>query len=137
MVYVEIISGLWIGNVDMMYKKDFIMSNDIQVIINCTTNYKFSEYPNVQNIRLPMSDVLFQNIDMLRNNKQKILSFIDSSLETKNILLCCYDGKTISPFIVSLYLIHYGEINPRLTKQIIQSKNTEITMDYDLSLLDL
>jgi len=113
------------------------MSNDIQVIINCTTNYKFSEYPNVQNIRLPMSDVLFQNIDMLRNNKQKILSFIDSSLETKNILLCCYDGKTISPFIVSLYLIHYGEINPRLTKQIIQSKNTEITMDYDLSLLDL
>ena len=137
MVYAEIISGLWIGNVDMMYNKQFINDNNINIIINCTINFKFNEYPNIRNIRIPLTDVLIQNIDLLRNNKDKILSYIDESLNDNNILICCYDGVTISPFILSLYLIHYGNIDKNKIKQIIQSKNSTISMDYDLSLLDL
>jgi hypothetical protein len=137
MVYAEIISGLWIGNVDMMYNKQFINDNNINIIINCTINFKFNEYPNIRNIRIPLTDVLIQNIDLLRNNKDKILSYIDKSLNDNNILICCYDGVTISPFILSLYLIHYGNIDKNKIKQIIQSKNSTISMDYDLSLLDL
>jgi len=137
MVYVEIISGLWIGNVDMMYNKKFLLDNQITLIINCTHNFKFSDLPNIKNIRIPLSDILLHNIDQLRKHKDKILTFIDTSLEQHNMLLCCYDGITNSPFIVSLYLITYGLVAKDNIKKIIQSKSTEISMDYDLSLLDL
>ena len=137
MVYAEIISGLWIGNVDMLYNKKFLQDNQITLIINCTHNFKFSDLPNIQNVRIPLSDNLMNNIDQLRIHKDKILTFIDSSLEQRNILLCCYDGITNSPFIVSLYLLKYGDIPKDKIKRIIQSKSTEISMDYDLDLLDL
>ena len=137
MVYAEIISGLWIGNVDMMYNKKFLQDNQITLVINCTHNFKFSDLPNIQNVRIPLSDNLMNNIDQLRIHKDKILTFIDSSLEQRNILLCCYDGITNSPFIVSLYLLKYGDITKDKIKRIIQSKSTEISMDYDLDLLDL
>jgi len=137
MVYAEIISGLWIGNVDMLYNKKFLQDNQITLVINCTHNFKFSDLPNIQNVRIPLSDNLMNNIDQLRIHKDKILTFIDSSLEQHNILLCCYDGITNSPFIVSLYLLKYGDIPKDKIKRIIQSKSTEISMDYDLDLLDL
>jgi len=137
MLYAEIISGLWIGDVDMMYNKKFIQDNQISIIINCTTNFKFSDIENIQNIRIPLSDNLYQNLDQLRIHKDKILKFIDDSLETDNILLSCYDGKIISPFIISLYLMIYGEISKETLKQIILSKNKDISMDYDIHLLDL
>jgi protein-tyrosine phosphatase len=137
MVYAEIISGLWIGNVDMMYNKKFLQDNQITLVINCTHNFKFTDLPNIQNVRIPLSDNLMNNIDQLRIHKDKILTFIDSSLEQRNILLCCYDGITNSPFIVSLYLLKYGDITKDKIKRIIQSKSTEISMDYDLDLLDL
>jgi len=137
MVYVEIISGLWIGDIDIMYNHKFIKDNDISIIINCTINYKFSDYPTIQNIRIPLSDNLYHNLDQLRSHKDKILKFIDDSLDVHNILLCCYDGKLLSPFIVSLYLMKYGDIPKDKVKKIIQSKDTNISMDYDLVLLDL
>ena len=90
MLYVEIISGLWIGNVDTMYNKKFIEDNKITIILNCTTNYKFSDYPDTKNIRIPLSDSIYHNIDTLRQNKDKVLTFIDDSLNDNNILLCCY-----------------------------------------------
>ena len=48
----EIISGLWIGNVDVMYNKKFLQDNNITIILNCTTNYKFSDYTDTKNISL-------------------------------------------------------------------------------------
>tara|TARA_Y100000768_G_scaffold343106_1_gene288589 strand:- start:1077 stop:1490 length:414 start_codon:yes stop_codon:yes gene_type:complete len=137
MLYVEIISGLWIGDIDIMYNKKFLQDNNINIIINCTTTYNFSDYSETNNIRLPLSDNLYHNLDQLRIHKEKILKYIDDSLENNNILLCCYDGKTNSPFIISLYLMKYGGITKDKIKQIILSKNTNISMDYDLGLLDL
>jgi len=137
MLYTEILSGLWIGDINTMYNKKFIADNNITIIMNCTIAYKFSDYKNIQNIRIPLSENLYHNLDVLRQNKDKILSFIDTSLNNHNMLICCYDGKTLSPFLVSLYLIKYGDITKDQIKKIIQSKNTLISMDYDLELLDL
>jgi len=137
MIYVEIISGLWIGDIDMMYNKKFLHDNNISIVINCTIGYKFSNVSTIQNIRIPLSDVIYHNLDTLRQNKDKILKFIDDSLEDHNIIIACYDGKTLSPFIISLYLMNYGQITKDKIKKIIQSKNADISMDYDLNLLDL
>ncbi len=137
MVYTEIISGLWISNIDMIYNKQFLKDNDIKIIINCTVNYKFNNDSTIKNIRLPLVENLYSNIDILRNNKEKILSYIDSNLSENNILISCYDGKNISPFIISLYLIKYGGITKDNIKQIIRSKNINLSLDFDIELLDL
>ena len=137
MLYVEIISGLWISDIDMMYNKKFLQDNNITVIINCTIEYTFPSIQGVRNMRIPLTDNLYNNIDTLRPHKDKVLTFIDDSLENHNILLCCYDGKTMSPYIISLYLMKYGGIAKDKIKQIILSKNTAISMDYGLELLDI
>jgi protein-tyrosine phosphatase len=137
MLYTEVLSGLWIGDIDIMYNKKFIEDNQIKLIINCTIDYKFSEHKGVQNVRIPLPNNLYNSIDTIRQNKDKILNFIDSNLENHHILICCVDGIIISPFIVSLYLVKYGEIEKSEIKKIIQSKNQAVSMDFDLSLLDL
>lgn len=137
MLYTEVLSGLWIGDIDIMYNKKFIEDNQIKLIINCTIDYKFSEHVGVQNVRIPLPNNLYNSIDTIKQNKDKILTFIDSNLENNHILICCVDGINISPFIASLYLIKYGEIDKSEIKKIIQSKNQSVSMDFDLSLLDL
>ena len=137
MLYTEVLSGLWIGDIDIMYNKKFIEDNQIKLIINCTIDYKFSEHVGVQNVRIPLPNNLYNSIDTIRQNKDKILTFIDSNLENNHILICCVDGTNISPFIASLYLVKYGEIEKSEIKKIIQSKNQAVSMDFDLSLLDL
>ena len=137
MLYTEVLSGLWIGDIDIMYNKKFLQDNQIQVIINCTCHYKFTDLPSIQNVRLPLSDNLYNSIDTIKQNKDRILQFIDSQLESNNVLVCCQAGTYISPFIISLYLIQYGDIQKNEVRKIIQSKNEAVSMDFDLSLLDL
>ena len=137
MLYTEVLSGLWIGDIDIMYNKKFIEDNQIKLIINCTIDYKFSDHMGVQTVRIPLPNNLYNSLDMIRQNKDKILSFIDSNLENHHILICCLDGTIISPFIISLYLVKYGEIEKSEIKKIIQSKNEAVSMEFDLSLLDL
>ena len=138
MLYTEVISGLWIGDIDMIYNKKFLEDNQIKIIINCTYEHPFSEVTkDIQNIRIPLPNNIYNCIDILRRNKDKILEFINSQLEFNHILLCCQDGTCISPFIISLYLIHYGNIQKSEVRKVIQSKNQAVSMDYDLNLLDL
>lgn len=137
MLYTEVLSGLWIGDVDLIYNKKFIGDNQIEVIINCTMDYQFSEIQGITNIRIPLPHNLYNSLDTLRQNKDKILDCIDKYYESKHILICCQDGTTISPFLLSLYLIKYGGIQKSEVKKIIQSKNQAVTMEFDLNLLDL
>lgn len=136
MVYTEVISGFWMGNIDMMYNKQFITDNDINIIINCTTNFNFKDTTK-QNIRIPLVENLYNNLDIIRDNKHKILEYINTSLIDNNILICCYDGQSLSPFIACLYLIEYGKIPKETIKQIMRSKNTQLSLDFDIQLLDL
>jgi len=136
MFYCEIISGLWVGDIDIMLHKKFIKENNINIIINCTQQIAFPEV-DVTKIRIPFSDRLENDIDLLKQNKDKILEFIFNKLDVDNILICCYDGLNISPFIVAIFLIKYGEITKEDVRTIIRTKNNTITLDYDNNLFDL
>lgn len=136
MFYCEIISGLWVGDIDIMLHKKFIKENNINIIINCTQQIPFPEV-DVTKIRIPFSDRLENDIDLLKQNKDKILEFIFNQLDVDNILICCYDGLNISPFIVAIFLIKYGEITKEDVRSIIRTKNNTITLDYDNNLFDL
>ena len=131
----ELISGLWIGDTDILNSKKFMTDNQIDIILNCTQLFDFPDL-DIQKIRLPFSNDKNSDTDLmlLRQNKDKILSFINDNIDDKNILIVCYDGKSISPFIVYLYIAEYSKIDKRSIYNIMLTKDSNLSLWFDLSL---
>jgi len=136
----EIISGIWIGDITDIYNEQFYKDNLINIVINCTTDQSFLDLPDITKLRIPLSSNMDINNDvyMLNSKLEKIISFIHSNLEdSNNILICCYNGLTISPLIVALYMVKMGHISKDNIRDILKSKNDNICLDYDLSLFKI
>jgi hypothetical protein len=131
----ELISGLWIGDTDILNSKQFMNENKIDIILNCTQLFDFPDL-DLQKIRLPFSNNKNSDTDLilLRQNKDKILSFMNDNIDTKNILIVCYDGKSISPFLVALYIAEYSKIDKKSIYNILLTKDSNLSLWYDLSL---
>jgi len=132
----ELLSGLWIGDTDILNSKKFIDDNQIGIILNCTTYFDFPDLTKIQKVRLPFSNNKNSDTDLmlLRQNKDKILSFINDNLLKTNILIVCYDGKSISPFLVALYIAEYSKIDKKSIYDILLTKDSNLSLWYDLSL---
>ena len=132
----ELLSGLWIGDTDILNSKQFMIDNQIDIILNCTQLFDFPNLENIQKIRLPFSNDKNSDTDLilLRQNKNKILSFINDNINNKNILIVCYDGKSISPFLVYLYIAEFSKIDKRSIYNIMLTKDSNLSLWYDLSL---
>lgn len=130
----EIISGIWISDINGSFDNNFLKDNDISILINCTLNYGFPDL-NLKKLRIPLSSNLTPSKDLLllKKNKDKIINYIFENIEFSNILIYCYDGLLISPLIVSLFLIEKGEISKDNIRSILKSKNNNIVLDVDLS----
>tara|TARA_B100001094_G_C17539235_1_gene488277 strand:- start:39 stop:449 length:411 start_codon:yes stop_codon:yes gene_type:complete len=130
----EIISGLWISDINGSFDNNFLKDNDISILINCTLNYGFPDL-NVKKLRVPLSNNLTpsEDLQLLKKNKDKIIEYIYEHINFSNILIYCYDGLLISPLIVSLFLIKMGGISKDDIRSILKSKNNNITLDVDLS----
>ena len=131
----EIISGLWIGNINDAFNENFYHDNLITVAINCTFEQGFLDIPNIKKIRIPLTDKLEPSRDLrlLKENINQITDFIHDKLEDNNIFVYCYNGVTISPLIVALYMIKKGDVSKDMIRDILRSKNNEICLDFDLS----
>ena len=107
-------------------------------MINCTREQGFLDLPGLKKVRIPLSNVLDMNNDIyLLNMKQKeITDFIYNSIETNNIFVYCHNGITVSPLIVALFMIKYGDISLDTIRDILRSKNRNICLDYDLSIFN-
>ena len=131
----ELLSGLWIGDTSILNSQRFMKENKIDIILNCTQIFDFPDL-NIQKIRLPFSNDKNSDTDLmlLRQNKDKILSFIDNNITDKNILIVCYDGKSISPFLVALYIAEYSKIDKKSIYDILLTKDSSLSLWFDLSL---
>jgi len=131
----ELISGLWVGDTDILNSKKFMIDNQIDIILNCTQLFDFPDL-DIQKIRLPFSNDKNSDTDLmlLRQNKNKLLSFINDNINDKNILIVCYDGKSISPFLVYLYIAEYSKIDKRSIYNIMLTKDSNLSLWFDLSL---
>lgn len=132
----EILSGLWTGDINDIYNEEFYKDNLITIVINCTIDQGFLDLPNLKKLRVPLSPEMDPNRDiyLLKTNKEKIIGFIHKNIEEENIFICCYNGLTISPLIIALYMIEYGGISRDNIREILRSKNEKIYLDYDLSI---
>ena len=93
----EILSGLWIGDVNDIYKTEFYKDNNINIAINCTKDQGFLNLESLKKVRLPLSNVLDMNNDMymLQEKQQEIINFIHNSILL--FFIYCYNGITVSP----------------------------------------
>ena len=132
----EILSGLWIGNVNDSYNEEFYRDNLISIVINCTKDQTFLDISNLKKIRIPLSINLDPELDMkyLREKMNQILDFIHENIEDNNILIFCNNGLSISPLIIANYMIKYGNISKDNIRDILRSKNENICLDFDLSM---
>jgi predicted protein tyrosine phosphatase len=131
----ELLSGLWIGDSSILNSQKFMKENSIDIILNCTQIFDFPDL-DIQKIRLPFSNDKNSDTDLmlLRQNKDKILSFIDDNITDKNILIVCYDGKSISPFLVALYIAEYSKVDKKSIYNILLTKDSSLSLWFDLSL---
>lgn len=136
MFYCELLSGIWIGDTDILVNEKFIKDNNIDIIFNCTQMFNFPETSLYKRIRLPFSPVREPDNDiyLIRQNYKKIISFITEHLDIHNILICCYDGKSISPFIVALFIALNSKIDTKSIYNILLSKNKDLNLWCDLSI---
>ena len=132
----EIISGLWIGNLNDVFNEDFYKDNLITIAINCTIDQGFLDLPRIKKIRIPLTDRLDPNrdIQLLKDNIDKILQYIHEKIEEENIFIYCYNGLTVSALICALYMIKKGNISLDIIHDILRSKNKEICLDFNLSM---
>ena len=131
----EILSGLWIGNLNDAFNEEFYKDNLITITINCTIDQGFLDIPKLNKIRIPLTDRLGpqRDIQLLRNNIDKILNFIHEKIEEENIFIYCYNGLTVSALICALYMIKKGDLSIGNINDILLSKNKNICLDFDLS----
>ena len=129
----EILSGLWIGSLNDVYNSEFYNDNNINIAINCTCDQGFLNKDNIHKIRIPLSNTN-NSIYELTGKIDEILNFIHKSLEEKNIFIYCYNGITVAPLIVGLYMIKYGNISKDIIREILRSKNPNICLDCDLGM---
>ena len=132
----EILSGLWIGSVNDVYNSEFYSDNNINIAINCTTDVGFLNVDNLNKVRIPLSNSSNNQSDIyaLSQKIDSILEFINKSLEEKNIFIYCYNGISISPLIVGLYMIKYGNISKDIIREVLRSKNPNICIECDLGI---
>ena len=131
----EILSGLWIGNLNDAFNEEFYKDNLITITINCTIDQGFLDIPKLNKIRIPLTDRLDpqRDIQLVRNNIDKILNFIHEKIEEENIFIYCYNGLTVSALICALYMIKKGDLSIGNINDILLSKNKNICLDFDLS----
>lgn len=135
MFYCELLSGLWIGDTDILNNEKFIKDNNISIILNCTQMFEFPKIEEIKKIRLPFSPIRESDKDiyLLRENYKKVVNFISENLDINNILICCYDGKSISPFLVALYIASKSEIKKESIYEILLTKDKNLDLWCDLS----
>lgn len=110
-----IIPNLWLGNYHAALDHDFITSNNIDVIVNCTPDIPFISDNNnnhinkIHKIRVPVYDSqLEKDFILMEQYLKMILPILHKAYkDNKKILIHCYAGKQRSAIVVAslLYLM--------------------------------
>lgn len=138
---------LWLGNYKASLNLDFIKSNNISVIINCTVDspYIFElieprdliGLKQLETMRIPVYDSLLENdIIIMEKHLKIVLPFIlkKSLKEHKNILIHCHAGRqrSLCALAAGLYVILDNNLVgiPNLVKTKDPGQNMKNVIDY-------
>jgi hypothetical protein len=119
----EIIPRLWLGNSKASMNEDFIKSNNIVVVFNCTKNLPFSPMIPIK-YRIPVDDNLeeaeIRNMELWSN--EIAFKIIKEYMEGKTILVHCAAGMQRSAASVAFMLIAYHKLRALDAMRMIKEK---------------
>jgi len=145
----EIIPGLWLGNYQSAIDIDFLKKNDINFILNCTSNTSFfneihskkslSKLQDIETYRIPVNDSLLERDFILMEKYLKIIlpMLVKKYIDKKNILIHCQAGKQRSAIVVAALLKQLLDKNhisiDSVPKNISKQQQYKLIYDYLLS----
>jgi hypothetical protein len=138
---IEIISGIWIGDINSAYNKNFFINNNIEIIFNCTNDTETIQLNTIKHvIKIPFSinHPSKHNIEIINEYIGQLLDIMNKTIDNHNIFIYSYNTAIIPLHIVSLFIVKYGKINIQSIEDVIKSKidinkfNQEICIDLSL-----
>ena len=123
--YNLIIPNLYLGNINYANNLEFLHSNNISAIINCTENEPFNDYFKYKyKYRLSINDSKNEeNINKFKSEIINCINFIDECLQNNiPLYVHCYWGLMRSATVVTSYLIKKYKIPYKDAINIIKEK---------------
>ena len=107
-----IIPNLWLGNYHAALDYNFVTSNNIDIIVNCTPDIPFisdqtnTQINKIQKIRIPVYDSqLEKDLILMEQYLKVIIPILHTAYkENKKILVHCYAGKQRSAIVIASLL---------------------------------
>jgi hypothetical protein len=119
----EIIPRLWLGNAKSSMNEDFIRSNNIVVVFNCTKNLPFSPIIPIK-YRVPVDDNLeeaeIRNMELW--STEIAYKIILEYMEGKTVLVHCAAGMQRSAASVAFMLIAHKNMRALDAMRFIKEK---------------
>lgn len=103
-----ILPRLWLGNKKAAHDTDFLRSQKISMVINCTKDIPFADAPNVHiRMRVPVHDNLQQAEiqNLARWSPEIIYKIVHAWKEGHTILIHCFAGVQRSAAVMAMTLI--------------------------------
>lgn len=132
---IEYIQGIYSSDITESLHHEIYKKYNIDIVINCTQLHGFVDL-SIKKVRIPVSNDLnyHTDIQILQKNLPTLLEFIYNNFVYHNILIVCETGQTVSPIIIALFMVKYGNIKLSDIKKILKSKNNDISIELDLSI---
>lgn len=136
----EILPGLWLGNAKAALDNNFLIDNNIDIIVNCTTDIPFINETQIEtsyddiidsssvktktiNIRIPVNDSLLEKDILLMQHYLTVLlpELLEYYNSDKKIFVHCYAGKQRSAIVIAslLFSLRVSELSDTLSKEEI------------------
>ena len=128
----EIKKNLWIGDYKSALNKNFLIKNNIKLVINCSKTLNFTDLENIIKIRLSMNDDRKEISDKkMIELFPTVFDIIDNNLKNNNgVLVHCKAGMQRSATIVALYLMKKFKKKFEEVKQTIRDKRNIVFRPY-------
>lgn len=108
-----ILPRLWLGNKKAALDTDFLRSQKISMVVNCTKDIPFSDAPGVRlRMRVPVDDNLqaAEIRNMAQWSPEIIYKVIHAYNQGHTILVHCYAGVQRSAAVVAMTLIAFKQM---------------------------
>jgi protein-tyrosine phosphatase len=130
-----IVNNIWLGNKSSAQDREFLNSNKIKFLVNCTTDINIPEWyenDNINYIRLPIYDWNSESNNTILNNEiMNIINYIYLYKKNKkNILVHCFAGMQRSATVIACYLMYYYKLKPEDAILYIKNKRNIAFMPY-------